>query len=52
MVTGTAFGRYPYFEATNEPADDAPDQPDYAGIARVVSGLARTLAALAAGQQG
>jgi hypothetical protein len=51
MVTGTAFGRYPYFEATNEPADDAPDQPDYAGVARVVSGLARTLAALAAAQQ-
>ena len=52
MVTDTAFGRYPYFEAINEPADDAPDKADYSGIARVVSGLARTIAALAATQQG
>jgi hypothetical protein len=52
MVTDTAFGRYPYFEATNEPATDAPAQPDYAAIARVVSGLARTIEALAAGRQG
>jgi hypothetical protein len=57
MVTDTAFGRYPYFEAagapdTNEPADNAPDKADFSGIARVVSGLARTIAALAAAQQG
>jgi hypothetical protein len=52
MVTDTAFGRYPYFEATNEPAADTPDNADYSGIARVVSGLARTIAALAAAQQG
>jgi hypothetical protein len=52
MVTDTAFGRYPYFEATNEPADNAPDKADYSGIARVVCGLARTIAALAAAQQG
>lgn len=51
MVTDTAFGRYPYFEAINEPADNAPDKADYSGIARVVSGLARTLAALAAAQR-
>jgi len=56
MVTDTAFGRYPYFEAagdpdTNEPADNAPDKADFSGIARVVSGLARTIAALAAAQQ-
>jgi hypothetical protein len=55
MVTDTAFGRYPYFEATNEPAGDAPAQPaqpDFSGIARVVIGLAHTIEALAAGQQG
>lgn len=57
MVTDTAFGRYPYFEATNEPDTDTPeqadqpDQPDYAGIARVVDGLARTIEALACEQQ-
>ena len=52
MVTGTAFGRYPYFEATNEPAADTPEPVDYAGLARVLSGLARTIEALAAGRQG
>jgi hypothetical protein len=70
MVTDTAFGRYPYFEAAGAPAagapaagapaagapainepDNASDQADYGGIARVVSGLARTLAALAAAQR-
>jgi hypothetical protein len=63
MVTDTAFGRYPYYEATQggddppgQPAQldqpDQPDQPDYAGIARVVSGLARTVEALATARQG
>jgi hypothetical protein len=52
MVTGTAFGRYPYFEATNEPAADTPEPVDYEGVARVLSGLARTIEALAAGRQG
>lgn len=60
MVTDTAFGRFPYYEATGEaanapaadPTPDAPGQPDYTGMARVVSGLARTIEALAAAQQG
>jgi hypothetical protein len=52
MVTDTAFGRFPYFEATNEPATDTPEQADYAAIARVLGGLARTIEALAAGRQG
>lgn len=55
MVTDTAFGRYPYYEAadaTDASGANPPGQPDYAGIARVVSGLARTIEALAAAQQG
>lgn len=52
MVTDTAFGRFPYYEATNEPTADAPEQPDYTGMARVVSSLAHTIEALAAAQQG
>jgi hypothetical protein len=65
MVTGTAFGRYPYLNTVNT-ADDSlegaavppvdalvgDDPRDYGGIARVVSGLAHTIEALAAGQQG
>ena len=47
MITDTAFMRYPYYHT----AEDTPDKLDYASVARVVSGLARTIAALAAGQQ-
>lgn len=62
MVTGTAFGRYPYLNAADDSLDSpgAPpvdvligdDPRDYGGAARVVSGLAHTIEALAAGQQG
>lgn len=51
MVTGTAFGRYPYYQAEDDTGDSA-DDDDYAGAARVLNGLARTLAALAGAQQG
>jgi Iap family predicted aminopeptidase len=47
MITDTAFMRYPYYHT----ADDTPEKLDYASVARVVSGLARTIEALAAGQQ-
>jgi hypothetical protein len=47
MITDTAFMRYPYYHT----AQDTPDKLDYASVARVVSGLARTIEALAAGQQ-
>jgi hypothetical protein len=47
MITDTAFMRYPYYHT----ADDTPDKVDYASVARVVSGLARTIEALAAAQQ-
>lgn len=47
MITDTAFMRYPYYHT----AEDTPDKLDYASVARVVSGLARTIQALAAGQQ-
>ena len=62
MVTGTAFGRYPYLNTADDSLDSpgAPpvdvligdDPRDYGGAARVVSGLAHTIEALAAGQQG
>lgn len=43
MITDTAFLRYPYYHT----AHDTPDKLDYAGMARVVKGLARTIEALA-----
>jgi hypothetical protein len=45
MITDTAFMRYPYFHT----GQDGEDKLDYEGIARVVNGLARTIAALAGG---
>jgi len=45
MITDTAFMRYPYYHT----AEDTPDKIDYQSTARVVSGLARTITALAAG---
>lgn len=47
MITDTAFMRYPYYHT----AEDTPDKLDYPSVARVVSGLARTITALAAGAQ-
>lgn len=47
MITDTAFMRYPYYHT----AEDTPDKLDYDSVARVVSGLARTIKALAAGAQ-
>jgi Zn-dependent M28 family amino/carboxypeptidase len=45
MISDTAFLRYPYFRTAGDPDD----QLDYKGMARVVKGLARTIAALAGG---
>jgi Zn-dependent M28 family amino/carboxypeptidase len=45
MITDTAFMRYPYYHTR----DDTPDKIDYESTARVVSGLARTITALAGG---
>jgi Zn-dependent M28 family amino/carboxypeptidase len=45
MITDTAFMRYPYYHT----AEDTPDKIDYQSTARVVSGLARTITALAGG---
>jgi hypothetical protein len=39
--------RYPYYHT----AQDTPDKLDYESMARVVTGLARTITALAAGAQ-
>lgn len=47
MLTDTAFLRYPYYHTL----DDTPDKPDYAGMARVVKGLARTIESLAGAAQ-
>jgi len=46
MITDTAFLRYPYYH-TAQDARDAPDRLDYAGMARVLKGLARTIGSLA-----
>jgi len=56
MITDTAFASYPYRQV-GAPADDAcartvDARRDYDGMARVVAGIARTIAALAAGQRG
>jgi Zn-dependent M28 family amino/carboxypeptidase len=45
MITDTAFLRYPYYHT----AADTEDKLDYPSLARVVAGLARTIAALAGG---
>lgn len=53
MVTDTAFLRYPYYKMdAGDQAGDTPDGLDYAATARVLTGLARTIVALAAGAQG
>ncbi|WP_075792856.1 hypothetical protein [Massilia putida] len=49
VLTDTSFTRFPYRQAD---ADEPPEQAVFAGMARVVDGLARTLTALAAGQRG
>lgn len=43
MVTDTAFYRYPHYHT----AQDTPDRIDYARMAQVVAGLAKTIALLA-----
>lgn len=54
VMADTAFTRFPYRHADGADAspDAPPDERVYAGMARVVGALARTLTALAAGQQG
>lgn len=48
MITDTAFMRYPYYHT----AQDTPDKLDYASMARVVTGLSKTIAALAGATRG
>jgi len=48
MITDTAFMRYPYYHT----AQDTPDKLDYESMARVVEGLAKTIAALAGAAEG
>jgi hypothetical protein len=60
VLTDTSFTRFPYRQAADMPTgtaaapgpDEVAEQAVFAGMARVVHGLARTLAALAAGQRG
>ncbi len=54
VLTDTSFTRFPFRQADNAApdTDEPPEQVVFAGMARVVSGLARTLTALAAGQRG
>lgn len=56
-VTDTAFDRFPFRQVQDDDeegfdSEGRRDPRDYDGIARVVEGMARTLTALAAGQQG
>lgn len=46
VITDAGFLRFPYFHA-EAPTGPAQDRNDYDGMARIVSGLSRTLAALA-----
>ena len=48
MITDTAFLRYPYYHT----AEDTPDKLDYDSMARVVTGLAKTMTALAGSARG
>jgi hypothetical protein len=48
MIADTAFLRYPYYQTR----DDTSDRLDYDGLARVLTGLARTMTALAAAGRG
>jgi hypothetical protein len=48
MITDTAFMRYPYYHTQ----EDTPEKITYDSMARVVTGLAKTIAALAGGTQG
>jgi hypothetical protein len=54
VLTDTSFTRFPFRQAEDQSADadEPPEQAVFGGMARVVSGLARTLTALAAGQRG
>jgi hypothetical protein len=55
VLTDTSFTRFPFRQARDKPAaddDEPPEQVIFGGMARVVSGLARTLTALAAEQRG
>ena len=48
MITDTAFMRYPYYHT----AQDTPDKLDYESMARVVTGLSKTIVALAGAAEG
>jgi Zn-dependent M28 family amino/carboxypeptidase len=48
MITDTAFMRYPYYHTE----EDTPEKLTYDSMARVVTGLAKTIAALAGAAQG
>ncbi len=48
MITDTAFMRYPYYHT----AQDTPEKLDYESMARVVTGLSKTIAALAGATRG
>jgi len=53
LIADTGFMRYPYYKMkADDGTEEPPDKFDYEGTARVLRGLARTIRALAAGQQG
>ena len=52
MVTDTGFTQYPYHQLGGVAGQKERDGRDVEGMARVLAGVARTIAALAAGQRG
>lgn len=47
LITDTAFLHYPYYRTVQESEPASPRERDYAGMARVLEGLARTIESLA-----
>jgi len=47
IITESAFTRYPYYQTNKDKAEDRPDELDYESMARVVTGLEKTIRALA-----
>jgi len=52
MITDTAFMRYPYYQTNKDKAEDTPDKLDYESMARVVTGLEKTIRAIAGAARG
>jgi len=52
MITQSTFMRYPYYQTYKDKAGDTPPKLDYEGMARVVTGLEKTIRAIAGAARG